>query len=104
MAANSTSIKPGETRNPGGMTKEARAERERATALLVNPVHDAKWVESYIGALEDKVPAIILDYTHRKLGKPPETINVSDETAERLLSLTPAARLAYIDALAKEPK
>lgn len=95
-------FKPGVSGNPGGLTKAQAAERELVRSLLLSPERDAKWLAAYDKALEDGVPPIILDYAHRRLGKPPESLNVTgtDPLAEALRSVPPEKRLELIDALA----
>lgn len=102
MAKGDGRIKKGETRNPGGMTKEQRAARELIKAVLLTPERDEKWLTAYETALLERVPAIVLDYTYRRLGKPPETVNVNDGAAQRLADLSSADLLKYIDEL-REP-
>jgi hypothetical protein len=76
--------KAGEVRNPSGLSKEAAAERERVRAILLCPERDEKWLAAYDKALEDGVGPVILDYTYRRLGKPPEKVEMSGPNGERL--------------------
>lgn len=81
--------KPGERRNPTGMSKEAYAERQRVNAVLLCETRDEKWLAAYDKALEDGLPPVILDYTYRRLGKPPEKIELEGgRTVGALTSLS----------------
>ena len=95
-------FKPGVSGNPGGMSSEQALQSQRVRALLLSPERDAKWLAAYDKALDDGVPPIILDYAHRRLGKPPEslTVTATDPLAEALRVIPPGERLRYIDALA----
>lgn len=70
--ANSGSFKPGQSGNPGGMTKEARAARE--LFLRQFDEMEPEWREAYKALLTERCPQIVLDYTYRKLGKPVERV------------------------------
>lgn len=100
-------IKPGERRNPSGLSREEHAERERVRALLLTPTRDAKWLEAYDAALESGVAPIIIDYAYRRLGKPKDSLEVSGDDIQELL-LTLLARMqpqqltAHIDSLKDE--
>ncbi len=106
--ANETSFKPGNKLGTGGLTREARAERDLQNSLLLNATNDAVWLQAYMVAVASGVPPILLDYTYRRLGKPPETVQVnsSDALLEVLRQLPAGEQLAYIDRLAppKETK
>ncbi len=93
-------------RSDGGLTKARRAEREIADALLLTPAHDVEWLEAYMGAVKDRVAPIVLDYTYRRLGKPPESINVTDDRSNELLEMLKAVPpedvLKFLDATKDE--
>ncbi len=95
-------VKKGDpSRNPLGMSKEARAERDLANSLLLTPANDEVWLRAYMTAVTAGVAPVLLDYTYRRLGKPPESLNVSDSRFDELLMLlkgfTPDQRLAFLD-------
>lgn len=72
-------IKPGENRNPGGMTKEQRAARDLLNADLRSPEMHSAWKKSYLAALEDGNALILKDYADRIGGKVKESIELSED-------------------------
>ncbi len=94
------------SRNPHGLSKEAKAERDLVNALLLTPARDQVWLSAYDAALTAGVAPIILDYAHRRLGKPPESINVTDDRSNELLEMLKAVPpedvLKFLDATKDE--
>lgn len=72
-------IKPGENRNPGGMTKEQRAARDLLNADLRSPTMYAAWKLNYLAALTDGNALILKDYADRVGGKVKEHIELSED-------------------------
>ncbi len=72
-------IKPGETRNPGGMTKEQREARDLLNADLRSPEMRDAWRASYLAALQDGNALILKDYADRVGGKPKESLELSED-------------------------
>lgn len=96
-------FKAGKSGNPGGMTREQREDRNIANRLLLTRKHDDIWLKSYIEAMREGVAPILLDYTHRRLGKPPDSLEVSGPDGESL-GLSREDRLEYLDAIVKLKK
>ncbi len=97
---------PGNKLGTGGLTKEQREQRDRANAVLINPTNTATWAKAYMEAVIDKVPPVVLDYGNRLLGKPPESINVTDDRSNELLEMLKAVPpedvLKFLDATKDE--
>ncbi len=94
----SNKFKPGNTLGTGGLTKEARAERDRGNAILINPANTADWAEAYMTCVREKVTPVLLDYGNRLLGKPPDKVEHSGPGGESL-GLSKDVRLKYLDGL-----
>lgn len=83
MARSSTTFKPGEVHNPGGMTKEMAVIRERAKKALW------KMVPTAITHLEDEIHAgtknalpAAVQVLNRTLGVPTETVELNGPGGE----------------------
>ncbi len=72
-------IKKGEARNPGGLTKEARAARDLAQADLRDPEMRAAWKKGYLSQLQQENPIILKDWIDRVGGKPKEYLELSED-------------------------
>lgn len=73
-------IQKGETRNPGGMSKEQRAARDLFNRDLSHPTRYRKFLEAYDAQIEAGNPVILKDYADRVGGKVKELIEVNDVT------------------------
>lgn len=76
-------IQKGETRNPGGMTKEQRAARDLFNTDLTKPARYRRFLAAYDKALDDGNPVILKDYADRVGGKVKEAIEFEDKTPNR---------------------
>lgn len=94
-------FKKGQSGNPGGLTKEARAARDLLTADLSSEEMRVAWRAGYAKALSEGNALILADYLNRTLGKPVESVsieaNVNNEnpaaplTTEQLVAIAQAA-------------
>ncbi len=73
-------IKAGETRNPGGMSKEQRAARDLFNTDLSKPARYRTFLQAYDEQLALGNPAILLDYANRVGGKVKESLEIEDVT------------------------
>lgn len=77
-------IKPGETRNPGGMTLEARAARDAMLKALAEPSRAKRGLAAYDRLLEADNPLIVKDFMDRLAGKVKEHLALEDEDGNAL--------------------
>jgi hypothetical protein len=93
-------FKKGQSGNPGGLTREARAFRDLMNADLETDDMRTAWREGYRKAMQEGNHFVLVDYANRKLGKPAETVNMNTTsenpaaplTTEQLLEIAKAVK------------
>ena len=93
-------IKKGETRNPGGMTKEQRAARDLLNADLRKPGMYKAWLVAYQAQLEEGNVVILKDYADRIGGKVKEHVELSGDP-DAPVSALPGLSLQELQAIAR---
>lgn len=93
-------IQKGETRNPGGMTKEQREARDLLNADLRKPEVYKEWLLSYRSMLKAENAVILVDYANRVGGKPKEHVEVTGDADDPVVAavrdMTKAEMLALV--------
>ncbi len=82
-------IKKGETRNPGGMTKEVAEARAAIQKILTSTAMRRRGVAAYERLLEADNPLIVKDWMDRVAGKAKEIVEVNDVTDRSKPEMTP---------------